>query len=188
MKPADVKRKYAEKKLCTVPFAHEMATLAALFQPLLPFAVLSPLIPSLSSVYRYTFHLPSYITTQGPSSSLALVFIDHSLLRALGKSGLMAFKTNLRLILDPSWGDEVDGSVKGGAWETMRESGLRVWSTLKWDVEKKEASAWMDERFVEGVGGKHWACGLYRTDVWMPVFEKPVVVEGLVKRGELWGQ
>ncbi|TVY26359.1 hypothetical protein LHYA1_G006012 [Lachnellula hyalina] len=93
-----------------------------------------------------------------------------------------------RLILDPSWGDEVDGSVKGGAWETMRESGLRVWSTLKWDVEKKEASAWMDERFVEGVGGKHWACGLYRTDVWMPVFEKPVVVEGWVKRGELWGQ
>lgn len=188
MRPADVKRKYAEKKLCTAPFAHEMATLAALFQPLLPFAVLSPLVPSLGSVYKYTFHLPSYITTQGQSSSLALVFIDHSLLPPLGKSGFMAFKTNLRLILDPSWGDEVDGTVKGGHWDTMRERGLRVWSTLKWDAERREASAWMDEGFVEGVGGMEWACGLYRTDVWMPVFEKPAVVSGVVKKGKLWGQ
>ncbi|TVY92831.1 hypothetical protein LAWI1_G006042 [Lachnellula willkommii] len=113
--------------------------------------------------------------------------LNHSLLPPLGKSGFKAFKTNLRLILDPSWGDEVDGSMKGGRWDMVREKGLRVWSTLKWDAEKREASAWMHEGFVEGVGGMEWACGLYRTDVWMPVFEEPAIVRGAVKKGELWG-
>jgi len=50
------------------------------------------------------------------------------------------------------------------------------------------ASAWMDEGFVEGVRGKGWGCGIYRTDVWMPVFEAPALVAEVGMKGEQWSK
>lgn len=41
-KPAALKVKHPEKKLCTTPFAPEMNTLARIFAPLLPFQLISP--------------------------------------------------------------------------------------------------------------------------------------------------
>jgi hypothetical protein len=163
-----------------------MATLATLFQPLLPFTVTSPLVPDISSIYKYNFAIPSYFPKQTQSASLALVLIDSLLIAPLNKTDFTVLMTDLRAVLDPSWGDEVDGSVKGAQWEKLREKGLVIWTTFTWDVAQKQASAWMPESFVDGVLLKEqgWGCGLYRTDVWMPTFDRPAMVSELISKGE----
>ncbi|CZR68941.1 uncharacterized protein PAC_18842 [Phialocephala subalpina] len=60
MRPADVRREYRSCHLCTAPFAQEMATLARLFEPLLPFSLTVANIPQESDIYEYHFSIPSY--------------------------------------------------------------------------------------------------------------------------------
>jgi hypothetical protein len=189
MKPADVNRSHPEKKLCTAPFAHEMATLATFFQSLLPFAVTSPLVPKVNSIYKYTFHLPRSMPHQAQSLSLALLFINNRLVALLGDTGLETIVRDIRAALDPSWG-EVNSSVKGPKWETFREKGLIIWTTFTWDVYHKTASAWMPESFVNGVllDEEGWGCGLYRTDIWAPTSDVPALVARCVSKCEKWHQ
>jgi hypothetical protein len=185
MRAADVKREYPEKKLCSAPFALEMATLAQLFQPLLPFLLTSPNVTSLNSIYKYMFSLPDYNNFHPQPSCLTLVFIEDNSMLPIAKSGNRSLSTNLRELLDPSWGDEVDGKVKGAIFEAFREQGLAVWSSFTWDAKNKEASVWMPESFVEMVS-EGWMVGIYRTDLWIPVFGVPAVVGKVVSKGERW--
>ena len=185
MRAEDVKREHPEKKLCTVPFSYEMATLAQLFQPLLPFSLTSPNIPEAHDIYNYHFHIPEYINERAQPSCLALVFMNCEV-ASLGKVGSEAFGMNLRPVLDPSWGDEVEAKWKGAGFESLREQGLVMWSTFTFNVEKKIASAWMPEKFVEMVSGNMWAMGLYRTDTWWLALDVPTLVNKAVTRGEKW--
>jgi hypothetical protein len=104
----------------------------------------------------------------------------------IAKSGNESFFTNLRELLDPSWGDEVDGKVKGAIFETFKEQGLLLWSSFTWDTKKKEASVWMPESFVEKVSAGGWMVGIYRTDLWIPAFGVPAVIGEVVSKGERW--
>ena len=186
LRAEDVRREHPEKKLCTVPFSYEMATLAQLFQPLLPFSLISPKVPALEDIYKYSFQLTEYDNSGAQASCLALVFLHSGFLKPLGTVGFEAVKTNLRPILDPSWGDEVDAELKGPDFEALREKGIALWSTLTFDVQTKVASAWMPESFVEMVSAEMWAVGLYRTDTWWPTFDIPTVVKESMRRGEKW--
>jgi hypothetical protein len=94
--------------------------------------------------------------------------------------------TNLRVLFDPSWGDEVDSSFRGPSFDRIREKGLVVWSTFTWDIGSRKASAWMPKTVVDGFCKKGWACGVFRTDIWRALFQMPVSVKDSVTKGERW--
>lgn len=65
-----------------------------------------------------------------------------------------------------------------------------VWSTISWDLKKKEASAWMPRTFVDGLMEKDFVCDLYMTDIWMTVAPKSsrLAVKKAAKRGMKWDE
>lgn len=185
---AEVRKDYPVKKLCTTPFRFEMATLARMFAPLLLFVLTSDEIPAEDEIYQYAFHLPNHKKDRqntDASAYLTLVFWDQSLVLGTGK---LALQRDLRALLDPSWGDEVDRDFKGATYEKLREDGLIVWSTMTWDHNRKEASAWMPQTFVDGLVEKKFKCGLYRTDTWTPIASvlTAISVSDAVKKGRKW--
>ncbi|KAF4637996.1 hypothetical protein G7Y89_g71 [Cudoniella acicularis] len=112
--------------------------------------------------------------------------MNGAFLAPIGEPAMKKLKFDPRPLLDPS-GDETDPAVKGQAYEMLREQGLVMWTTFKWDLGKKEASAWMPDSFVEMVSGQMWTVGLFRTDVWRPAFRIPAMARDTVTKGKSWG-
>jgi hypothetical protein len=184
MRPSDVKREYRDRKLCTAPFANELAALARLFQPLLPFKLVSPAIPDSSDIYKYSLRLPRYGNMLPQPSCLVIVFMKESLFPDSKAPESVLF--NLRMFLDPSI-DEMDNELKVAKVEQLRDEGVRVWSTFHWDGEAKVASLWMSEGFVGEMVENRWSVGIWRTDIWMPVCGPELVgFEGVVSKGARW--
>lgn len=184
MRPADVKREYPLRKLCTVPFSHELATLARIFQPLLPFQLISPTIPLPEQIFKYSFSLEGYTNLLPQPNCLILVFINEFLFpkKKTPKSVLY----DLRLFLDPST-DELVPDFKDRSIEQMNEEGIIVWTSFDWDKERKVANAWMSEAFASKVGMKGWSVGLWRTDIWEHTCAPPLIsVENVVEKGKSW--
>ena len=182
MRPADVARAHPEKKLCTAPFAPEMQTLTRMFRPQIGFGLLDHALPPERAIWQYSFCGLDYVPLRPQLNCLVLVFWNDAMLSATGE----AYMTNLRPLLDPSWGDEVDESWKGERFERFRERGVVLWSAAAWQREKRVATAWMPEEFVHMAEKERWLCGLWRTDIWVPAFLLPSVVRDVVKKGERW--
>ncbi|KAJ8067787.1 hypothetical protein OCU04_003385 [Sclerotinia nivalis] len=181
-----LKQQHKTRSLCTVPFSHEMATLTRLFIPLLPFTLKSSAIPAQSDIFRYTFPLPSFMSDQEWPSNLTLVFWSHTCLEDLGDLGFKSFAIDIRPFLDPTWGDEMDSKFKGSKFDAFRNNGLVVWSTVEWDIEAREASAWMPSALVDKMIREiDWTCGLFRTDTWERCWALPCMVID-ARKGEAW--
>ncbi len=99
MRPADVRREYRDRELCTAPFAHELATLARICQPLLPFRLISSAIPDPENIYKYSFQLPGYANIAPQPSCLIMVFMKESLFP--DSNAAASVLSNLRMFLDP---------------------------------------------------------------------------------------
>lgn len=184
MRPADVKREYRDRKLCTAPFAHELGTLAQFFSHLLPFRLTSTAIPDSSDIYKYSFRLPGYENIAPQPSCLIIVFMKESLFPDSKAPASVLF--NLRIFLDPST-DEMGDKIKTAEVEKFGEEGVRVWSTFQWDAGEKVASLWMGEGVVGELVEEKWSVGVWRTDIWMPVCGPELVrVEGVVRKGARW--
>jgi hypothetical protein len=185
----DVERNHPMKQLSTTPFVYEMRTLARIYEPILPFSVASETIPSEDEIYNYTFYLRNHDIDQfntATSAYLALILWNHHLILDIGDAAIEHLHHNIRPLLDSSWGDEVDRDFKGPKYDTLRDKGIIVWSTVTWDVKKKEAKAWMPKTFVDMLIRKKFVCELYRTDVWISVGMFPTPVSVAVKRGAKW--
>lgn len=180
--PADITRPHPAKHLSTTPFIHEAATLTRLFEPLLPFS-LSPttdILPSLQSIYEYEIHQPHYVDRDCQYCNLVLVFWNAALLPR--PCSVM----ELRQLLDPSWGEEVEAKFKGEEVRRFREEGVRLWSSFRWDTCGRVARAWIPEGMVAELGERGWCCGLWRTDLWEPAFWEASPVVKVVRRGRAW--
>jgi hypothetical protein len=182
MRPADVARVHPEKKLCTAPFATEMKTLTQMFRPQIGFALLEHVLPPESTIWKYSFCGLDYVGFSPQLNCLVLVFWDDKMLRATGDACMM----DLRPLLDPSWGDEVDADWRGERFERFRERGVAVWSSAAWGIERRVATAWMPEEFVRMLEREEWRCGLWRSDIWVPAFLTSSVAGDVVKKGERW--
>ncbi|KAF7947548.1 hypothetical protein EAE96_008634 [Botrytis aclada] len=181
-----LEKQHKTRKLCTAPFSHEMATLTQMFMPLVHFSLASSAIPAQNDIYRYTFPFPSAFSYQEMPNTLKLIFWSHRYFMDLGDTGTSSFINDIRPLLDPTWGDEMDSRFKGSKFDTFREKGLIVWSTMEWDVKAKEASAWMPSTLVNGMirqGG--WSCGLFRIDTWQRCWQTPLVMKD-IGRHEVW--
>jgi hypothetical protein len=192
MRPADVRREYRSRHLCTTPFSHEMATLARIFQPLLPFSLTSANVPQEKEIYKYQFSIPTYENILPRPSNLMLAFFNHAYCGTPRDPWfeviMTALRNDSRSLLDPSWGDEVDSKVKGSVYDNLINKGLIAWSTFEWDTEKKVASAWMPESLIEDMlkDGKNWMMGIVRTDTWTAAFQLPAYLMEAVTKGDQW--
>ncbi|TVY65622.1 hypothetical protein LSUE1_G006743 [Lachnellula suecica] len=184
----EAEKTYLNKKLTTTPFSAEMATLARIFQPLLPFSVPKNVL-SLEPIYGYNFYLQSYVPMAGQINCLVLVLWNDDCLNSVGDEllgGVSSMHRDLWPVMDPSWGDEVDKIFKGSACEKFRETEAVFWSTFKCDLKTKIATAWMPESMVQEAKNKGWACGLWRTDIWRQMFFEPDYVKVAASRGTKW--
>ncbi|KAF7910582.1 hypothetical protein EAE99_011200 [Botrytis elliptica] len=179
-------RQYKLKKLCTGPFADEIATLTRIFSPILPFVLESQKIPSQEDIHKYTFPLEKMYTVQEMPNNLTLLFWSDKLFREVGQVGFCAMYQNIRPLLDPTWGDEMDAQFKGIQFKTFREKGMVLWSTIEWNLETSEASAWMPSSLMDRmIRERDWGCGLFRTDTWERCWDKLSLVSN-ARKGEKW--
>lgn len=80
----------------------------------------------------------------------------------------------------------MDSKFKGSKFDTFRTKGLIVWITVDWDIEIREASAWMPSALVDKmIKEVDWACGLFRTDTWERCWQYPGMVPD-ARKGEAW--
>jgi len=87
--------------------------------------------------------------------------------------------------LDPNW-EEVDAKFKDAAADELRSEGLFLHTVLEWDVQRKVATTWIEENFVDGIDNAYWAITLVRTDIWEPIGSAVSPVKVSVTRGEVW--
>lgn len=188
---SEVTRDHPEKYLGTSPFTQEMGTLTKIFEPLLPFPLLSLLvIPNENDIFKYKFNLSNVHLAQKFSINVghaALVFCDDRILKACADGEGLAALGDMRSVLDSCWGDEKDGTYRIPSVVDLRENGLIVWSTIEYDVVNSIASAWMPKEFVEKLKNDSWMCGLWRVDIWEGVSSELWPVRGAVVEGERWG-
>jgi hypothetical protein len=187
----DITRVFPLKKLSVAPFVAEMATLTAVFDPLLPFSLptnLYPFIPPISDVLSYSFHLKDYERVQyfAGTNCLLLVFWNQQMKKDTFDEDLVW--KDLRLILDPSWGDEVDINFKGKAFEAFRNKGVLVWSAFNWDLESKTATVWMSKTIASSIIENDWAVGMFRSDNWTCLTNhmSPPLARNVVTVGNKW--
>lgn len=180
-----LKRQYKSKKLCTVPFAYEIATPTRIFSPILPFIAESPKIPSQEEIHKYTFPLDKLHTIQEMPNNLTLLFWSDKLCKEAGQAGY-AMHQNIRPLFDPTWGDEMDAQFKGVKFEAFRERGVALWSTIEWNLEASEASAWMPSTLMDKmIRERDWSCGLFRTDTWERCWDTSSLMSD-AKKSEKW--
>jgi hypothetical protein len=84
----EVRSENPSRKISTAPYILEMSTLAAIYQRVLPFPILNPHIPHVTSITQYSIHLPLVFRPDDrwPNFILVLSRRGHSLpndLRAL---------------------------------------------------------------------------------------------------------
>ncbi|KAA8570727.1 hypothetical protein EYC84_000122 [Monilinia fructicola] len=187
-----LKQQHDKRHLCTIPFRHEMATLARIFLPMLPFRLETSSLPAQNDIYRYTFPLTSSTRSPAWPLNLTLVFWCDKYLRELGEVGRESLMNNLRPLLDPTWGDEMNSQFKGANFDAFRKAGVIVWSTIELDVQTWTARVWMPRSLVvsmiqkgERHAGSTWRCGLFRTDTWERCWDSPGLVSD-AERGERW--
>ena len=171
------------KKLSTAPFVTEMKTLATIFQPILPFALITDALPPPTNISSYTTAISPHLHGAGDLPANILLFHHEKLLKsAFGES--CPWKTpSLRRALHPEFEGQFDEKYR-----TLQKEGLRVVTTFAWDAEKGEATFWMDRDVMDEMQrGEEWHVGMWRTDIWEDVScPFPVGMEGIIRKGGGW--
>ncbi|QSZ30611.1 hypothetical protein DSL72_000168 [Monilinia vaccinii-corymbosi] len=193
MEPHHVSTKHPAKQLCIAPFSPEMRNLANIFSPLLPFRLDPNLIYPLDKIHEYKINFRSFLAshnTQTLPTCLILVFWGSG----INPNGFRSLEpdNNLRVLLDPSWGDEVNGFCKGEKYENWRAKDVIVWSTFKFDIRKKKVTVWMPQDLVDQMMDGEWKCALWRRDTWRilgaPAKVEAVEVVDMMKMERMWDE
>ncbi|TEY39226.1 hypothetical protein BOTCAL_0466g00080 [Botryotinia calthae] len=138
------------------------------------------------SSFQYNFPFTSVSSHQEFPDTLTLIFWSHRYFMDSGEMSPWSFNNEIRPLLDPIWGDEIDSRFKGSKLDTFREKGLIVWSTLEWDVGAKKASAWVPSTLVNRmIREGDWACGLFRIDIWQSCLQQSLTMK-YARKGEVW--
>jgi hypothetical protein len=113
---AEVTNDYPDRRLSTAPFADEMAFLARIFQPLLPFSLTSTL-PPLDDIYHYTIHFRNVVPVVIPQLTCLVLLLWNQPAIDVALDALPGSResvdTYMREFLDDSFGDEVDRRFAG---------------------------------------------------------------------------
>ena len=170
--PLDIEESRRENptmRLSITPFVPELTSLSLIFQPFLPFTIVTSSLPPPSAVYEY--HLSAPDNAGGspiPSNERQvwiLVFHDARLWREVYSD--TSFQSyDLRAMLDSS----SDGTLpkpEAKRAEKLREKGILVVSTFEYEAKTKRAKLWMvEDRMDAMVESDCWKVGLWSTENW----------------------
>ena len=182
-------RDYQMKRLSTAPFVTEMATLTAMFLPLLPFSVITETLPALDKIHEYTIYLRPLPEEPGSQVPIfVLLFYHESLVEDLYDEVPFG-PPELRPIVHPE-GDKERSQAKLKKLDTLRQKGVRLVTTLKWDAETSRAIFWMSAGVMgEMEASGQWHCEMWRSDWWEPV-SMPIALsketKTLISKGARW--
>ena len=200
----EVKQVHPMKKITTAPFAPELASLTAIFLPVLPFGIITSLIPPRGAICEYTISFGSLKLSHKSvyvQSNALLFFRPHLLWAAIGDMTRDETRIFWRHFFDHDPASApFEQNGKGPALQRLREEGLVLWSTFEWSHALKEVKVWMDECFggrmmgstvkdeaIEREAKKDvWRVGLLKTDEWLLMSETGIVQERM-KKGRRWG-
>ncbi|KAL8821144.1 MAG: hypothetical protein Q9191_007371 [Dirinaria sp. TL-2023a] len=189
----EVNRKEPLRKLEMSPFVPEMSTLATLFQPVLPFTIITSTFPTSEQIARYTFSFASLHVSYEDCAfrnAYSLLFWDSPLLDSILAGLPYPFVDWRRLLAEGSQHDTfMKAILKSPKLPKLRAEGLFLWTTLEWNREKEEVSAWMREDFAQKMMREpKWRVAIVRTDYWGLVTDAGVPNEVVVSKGEKrWG-
>ena len=175
----EVRRENPVCKVTTAPYAPEMSTLTTIFQPMLPFSIISSALPKPDDIQLYTISFSSLHVNydQDRQPIFALVFYnDHMLEKVF--PGRHPATLNWRPLFYHNCGH------KCGDCSQFRENGLILWSSFEWERRKERASVWMRKDFGDKcLSSWEWRVGMLRTDTWRlatrPGRAKDVMVQGI---------
>ncbi|KAF2809756.1 uncharacterized protein BDZ99DRAFT_499050 [Mytilinidion resinicola] len=163
-----------KRKISIKPFAAEFSTLTTLFTSCLPFGVISPAIPCISNVHRYSISFPPFATTEELDTALMLVFFNTT---------LPSFSRPVDLrhaLLDDDKGDCSPDAKR------LRDEGVAVVKTFIWNMLERSAEFWMRKDEVERWCNEEWEVSVWRADDWSRVNSGVKVNEGLVEMDGLF--
>ena len=176
----EARRDHPLRKVTTAPYAPEMSTLTTIFQPMLPFPIISSALPKHDDIHLYTISFSSlhvdYHHDRMPI--FALVFYNYYMLKKVVDE-----KPHIdwRLLF-------YHASVsKSDAIDQLRENGLILWSSFEWERRKERASVWMRKDFGDKcLSNREWCVGMLRTDTWLLVSSLGRAKDVMVQ-GKKWG-
>lgn len=178
-------------RLSIAPFVSELTSLSLIFQPFLPFTIVTSSLPPPSAVFEY--HLSAPDNAGGlplPSNERQvwiLVFHDATLWREVYDD--KSFQScDLRRLLDSSSESKLPKPEAKRA-ETFREKGVLVVSTFEYEAKTKRAKLWMvEEKMYAMVESGRWKVGLWSTETWRSCDSVPLTNEGArgLTKGKKW--
>ena len=190
----EVNRNNSPKKIEASPFSPEMSTLATLFQPVLPFTLMTSNCPHPNRVARYTISCASlrvpYIE-ESIRNIHSLVFWDSRLLGGILGGIPCSMADWRRLVIEGSESD--DNTIQESLLEPrklkkFRAEGIYLWSTFEWNKEKEEVHVWMRQDFAhQMMQDSKWRAGIVKTDTWHLVTDEEVAKK-IVSEGRRWAE
>ena len=178
-------------RISVAPWVPELTSLCLIFQPFMPFTVVTSSLPPPTAVYEYQLSLPDNIGgVTIPSYERQvwiLVFYKATLWREIYDEKSFA-SCDLRQFLDSSDDDRLPKPEAQRA-QRFREAGVMVVSTFEYDAKAKRAKLWMvAERMDQMVESGCWKVGLWSTETWRSCDSVPLTqggARGLIK-GKRW--
>ena len=157
------------RRLSITPFVPELTSLSLIFQPFLPFTIVTSSLPPPSAVYEYNLSAP--YNADGlriPSNERQvwiLVFHDTRLWHEVYDD--TRFQSyDLRAFLDSSSDGRLPKPEAKRA-EMFREKGLLIVSTFEYEAKTKRAKMWMvEDKMNAMVESGRWRVGLWSTENW----------------------
>ena len=188
---AETKKDRPVKKMSVAPFVLEMTTLLLMFEPILPFTVMTKDLPPPSAVHEYIVTVPRSKRGLPPMAferqGWILVFHHTKLWELLDDEDVFSY-CDLRGLLDGSW-DAKMNSIEAQDVYKFRDEGLVLVSTLKYDAKAMEATVWMlEEKMDAMLRDGNWMCGLWSTEIWKSCDAVKVYEGGLrgVRKVKRW--
>lgn len=181
---AESKKDNPVKRTSVAPFIPEMIALTLIFEPILPFAVMTKDLPPPTAVHEYTVTVPRSKRGLPPMAfdrqGWILAFHKTTLWEFLDDDDVFSY-CDLRGLLDGSW-DAKMNPIEAEDVYKFRDEGLVVVSTLKYDAKAQEAMIWMLEDQINAMlRDGNWMCGLWSTETWKSC-DAVKVYEGGVRR------
>ncbi|KAK7943594.1 uncharacterized protein PG986_012707 [Apiospora aurea] len=155
LKTQDVDKVHPPRKVSVKPWTMEFAALISIWQPLLPFGLISScrLLAPLDEIHEYTarFPHPFFHPESGHLPHFMLVFWNQQKLESP--------PANLRPLLL----DDEDGDTTTSA-RFVRSEVVRVVTTFNWSTDRQTATFWLRRGDMAEMVGEDWLLFVWRTD------------------------
>lgn len=182
LKIEEVQRENPVQKVTTAPYAPEMSTLTTMFQPMLPFSLVSSALPKPDDIHLYTISFSSLHVNydQDRQPIFALIFYNDRMLKPVFPDRHPA-TLNWRPLFYHNCGHKCDDC------DQFRETGLILWSSFKWERRTERASVWMRKDIGDKcLSSRDWCVGMLRTDNWRLVTRIGVLQVVRIRRLSRW--